>query len=292
MKRSTALALALLVAAPLTASAKDSGYLGVRLQRIDEGLAEALDLEPDSGVLVRQVEEDSPAQKAGLEPGDIVLRVDDKAVGQPSELSRRVRDLEPGDEVKLDIRRDGEAKTIAVTLGEAEMRRGHRWPDIRVEELKLGKDHGFLGVMTQPLEGELGAYFGAENGGALVSEVVEDSPAAKLGLKAGDVITRIDDEEIADPGDLRRVVGEHDEEVEVEVAWLRDKKEQTGKATLEVREGLAFGLPHFGHHDMRWLDDGPGRRVVVERFDDDGLREELEELRQELQELKDQIEQQ
>jgi hypothetical protein len=189
-----------------------------------------------------------------------------------------------------------------VELAEApeRVRRTMRKPH-GVHELRLGGDRGFLGVMTQPLSGSLGEFFGAENGGALVSDVVDESPAAKLGLQAGDVITSIDGTPITNPEDLRSVVRDYEEETEIEVAWLRDKKEKKGTTTLEVRESPFGRVPHLGflhdfdfHHDF---DHDGVRRHVVEVFGDedvkgslekalDEVKRELEALREEVDELK------
>lgn len=301
MKKLVALSLAMLVALPAIATAGDDeaapGYLGVRLQRIEGGLAEALGLEEDAGVLVGQVEDDSPAQAAGLRAGDIVVALNGEAVTGPGEISSTVRGLQAGSEVKIEYLRNGEKATATAVLGEAKARRMPRHIDVR--ELKFGKDRGYLGVATQPLSEDLAGFFGAENGGALVSEVIEESPAAKLGLKAGDVITGVDGETVDGPADLQKRVGKIDDEREVEVVWIRDKKEKRGKVELEVREGLAMhDMRHFkghagGHDIMQWFGDGAeGRRVMIEKYVDDGseLQEQMDELRRELEELKKELE--
>ncbi|MGQ0721194.1 MAG: PDZ domain-containing protein [Candidatus Eiseniibacteriota bacterium] len=298
-----------------------TGWLGIRPQRIEGGLAEALNLESDSGVLVGQVVEDSPAEKAGLRAGDIVLSVDRKEVGTPSELVDAVRDREAGESVSVSILRDGKTREIDVKLGEAPTF-GERLEDgsraglhdlrrrlDRVRDLRVPGKHGFLGVVTQPVDGGLAEYFGAAEGGALVSEVVEDSPAEKLGLRAGDVIVEVAGEEVTDPGDLRRAVAKHEDgEDEVEVAWIRAKQRQSGRVALEMREGPRFfswtedgGGPVWEHAvppDPEALDDlrrhAGDARVRVERFYDESemddmlrqLRKELDELREEVEELK------
>lgn len=292
---------------------RDRGYLGIHLQSIDAGLAEALDRKEDSGVLIRQVEEESPAAKAGLRPGDIVVKLDGETVSTPSDLRRAVRQHDAGDEVKVEYVRHGKSASAKVTLGEAEdddmsrmgnmARRFHEGMDRgmhRARELRVGGERGFLGVVTQPLTGQLGEYFGVkENEGALVAEVVEDSPAAKLGLKVGDVITAVGEESIEDPSDLSEAVRSFEEPATVKITWVRDKKEKSGDAALEVREAK----PAWGHLDlgrlgnMRWLgnDDDDMRHVEVRRFRGDkdldeelqGLREELDALRTELNRLRD-----
>jgi S1-C subfamily serine protease len=295
-------AAALLAAAPAGAVNPDddeqgSGYLGVRLQRIDGGLAEALNLKADSGVLLGQVLQDSPAAKAGLKSGDIVTRIGDTAVGTPDALRTAIDGRKPGEVVSIEYLRDGKPHTARATLGEAESRTPGDLPRIgrlhdhlrAVRDLRLGREHGWLGVYTQPLSGDLGEYFGVKEGGALVSEVVAESPAAKLGLKPGDVIVRIDDEKIADPDDLRSIVAKHDEPADIQIAWVRNHRPQQGKTKLEVREGMAM-LEPFDEAvapDALWTpEQGERFRQRVHAFH---MRAE-DETEHAVQELKEQVE--
>ena len=295
------LGAAMIAALPAIASANPGAYLGVSLQALEGGLADALGVDENSGVLIGQVMDDSPAEAAGLEPGDIIVEVDGDEVGTPSKLRRVIRRHDPGDEIEVAYLRDDERRVVRVGLVEPADRDVRRKLD-RVHELRLGGDRGFLGVMTQPLSGGLDEFFGAENGGALVSDVVEGSPAAKLGLAAGDVIVEIDGTGITNPEELRQVVREHEEETEIEVVWLRDKKEKTGKTTLEIRESPVMRLPRFGkgfphelphHFDFDFDADGMRHRVVEILGDEDtkgSLREALEKLEKQIEELREEME--
>jgi serine protease Do len=314
--------IALLVMAPPAALAgsEDSdskteevaaGYLGIHLQRIEGGLAEALDLDEDAGVLIRQVVADSPAEKAGLLAGDIVTRFDGEDVGAPSGLRKLVRQRHAGDEVEIRVLRDGKDHEVRVELAAADElstdvrrvarkvrdklgRKAHQ-----VRELRFHGERGFLGVSTQELTGGLGEYFGVEkNHGALVSEVVEDSPAEELGLRPGDVIVKVGDEDIDDPATLATVVGAYEEAETVEVRWVRDRKEKSGQVELEIREsgpthwfdGSDLALPGLGHLGLFDRDgDGVKRHVEIHRFDED-TADALEELREELDDLRDEVE--
>jgi serine protease Do len=308
---------ALPLAAPATASHHDHpasdeaaaesdsrAWLGVSLQRVSGGLADALDLKEDDGVLIGQVMDDSPAEKAGLKSGDIVTRVNDAKVGTPTALRDAVGGMNAGDKVTVHYLRDGREKKVDVTLGMSPepralagrgLDRAFRGMD-RVRDLRFAGKHGFLGVMTQDLDGNLGDYFGAEDGGALVTEVVEDSPAEKLGLHAGDVIVEIAGSPVENAGDLRRVVGREDDEAEVEVVWLRDKRRESGKVALEVREGMGILGLGDGPHHFEWRGDddrfGEARRVLGRHFGGDAeeLRAMMDELREEMSELREEIE--
>ncbi len=287
-----AAALIALAAPTLQAGPDDAespGYLGVRLQRVEGGLAEALDMDDDSGVLLGQVMDESPADEAGLRSGDIVVKVDGDDVGSPGDLQRAVRARESGEAVKIEYLRDGKSRTATVTLGESPARgKAHkvekylREPKRIVRDLKLGKDHGFLGVVTQPLSGGLGEFFGVEGGeGALVSEIVEDSPAEELGLKAGDVIVRVGDQAIDGPDGLRRAIRKYDEVTEVEIGWVRGQKNREGTTTIEIQESRGRS-PHM----FSWRSEVDGELeglhtldIDLEGLEDLDLREHLGKLR-------------
>lgn len=305
MRKLVALSLALMMI-PVVAAAADRAYLGVRVQTLDEALAAALDLEEDAGVLIRQVEADSPAEEAGLKAGDIVTAINGDGVSRPSELTRMVREFDPGSKVTLDLLRQGKAKELQVALGEAERqlarserRLERRFPGgVDVRELRLDRERGFLGVSPLSMSDGLAEYFDADNGGALVSDVVEDSPADELGLRAGDVITAINGKSVEDADELRERLGDFDEAEEVEVTWLRKGREQSGKVEIEMRE-MTFGNIESSILDrmprLRWFggDDGEQKEVLIERLLDgeesESLREEMEALKAELEELKESL---
>ena len=125
MRRTLPRAGAMLFALALTASftlahaatASARGWLGVVTQEINSDLREGLNLPDDSGVLVNRVVENSPADKAGLRQGDVILRFNLRDVESPADLQSMVGDAREGQEVALRIQRNGEAKTLSVTLG-------------------------------------------------------------------------------------------------------------------------------------------------------------------------------
>ncbi|GJM45180.1 MAG: hypothetical protein DHS20C21_20220 [Gemmatimonadota bacterium] len=300
---------------PKTQAEAAPGFLGIHLQRVEGGLAEALDMKADSGVLVRQVVDDSPAAEAGLKAGDIVTEVNGQKVGTPSELRELVRTHAAGDRIAVKYLRDGKGRSLDVTLGEGEARNsirramdkahhalgkaGHKAHQGR--KLRFQKEHAFLGVSTQALSGDLKEYFGVKGeGGALVSEVVDDSPAAALGLQAGDVIIRVGEADISSPADLRAAVRSYEEAQAVQLVWVRDRKERKGETTLEMREGGdrsrwpgELGSMDIQRH-LRGLgrnfpDDDLQRHVEILELDDSGLSEEMDELRAELKKLQEDL---
>lgn len=93
------------------------GYLGVQIQSITRALARARDLDSRRGALVNRVEEDGPADDAGIERGDVIIEVKGKDIDDASDLTRVIRDMKPGDRAKVVVIRDGRRKTIDVKLG-------------------------------------------------------------------------------------------------------------------------------------------------------------------------------
>jgi len=139
---------------------------------------------------------------------------------------------------------------------------------------------GYLGVHIQNLSDQLADYFKIKDGkGVLVTEVEEDSPAEKAGIKAGDIITKINDEEVASATELSKSVRSYDPETKVAVSVLRDGKKKKLNATLAESEMNMF----LAHHDFAMPD--------IEKFDFHDFKFEEEELKAHLKELDKELEQ-
>ena len=225
-----------------------------------------------NGVRVDTVHAGTPAEKAGLREGDLVVEFDGERVRSAMQLTRLVHETPEGRQVAIVVMRAGQRQTLQATpegsrgfpfdvnamrqleRGLREMPREFRVvpPEFNFryddrprrfeyrlpERFESSPDmmvpfigsRGRLGVSIQSLTPELGEYFGARNGGALVSSVRPDSAAAKAGIKAGDVIVSIDGRPVADSDDLTRELRALKGEITIVV--LRDKKDLTLKATL------------------------------------------------------------
>ena len=154
------------------------GWLGVQIQTITEDIAESLGTDNTKGALVAQVQDGSPAEKAGLKRGDLVLQVGDERVSDPKDLARKVAALDPGSETEFTIFRDGETMTVTVKLGELEGRK--KRASKRADKLEE----------TASLDA-LGLTLSSERDGVVISSVSPDGPAARKGLKAGDEILEV-----------------------------------------------------------------------------------------------------
>ena len=188
-------------------------YLGVGTEDITKENMGRYGLREVRGVGVTQVIKDSPAEKAGLRKDDVILRFDGESVTSTRKLSRLVSESSADQTVRLTISRGGAEQEVTATLSKHNMSnllgagirdqvfRGIEkdWPQIKSDDGNFVFSFGGnrrIGVSTETLTKQLADYFGAKDGGVLITSVTENSPAAKAGLKAGDVITAIDGEKV------------------------------------------------------------------------------------------------
>lgn len=203
-----------------------------------------------AGARVREVTKGSAAEKAGLKPGDLITKVDEIAITNPNELSDAVHHYKPKDKIVLTFTRDGKSQKATATLGEG--RKNIRFnrsfgpnpgPNADVETFKLDRDafnldreaynmdkaareYNYryftpggnsprLGIKAQDLE---------DGKGAKVLEVAEESPAAKAGIKEGDIITRFDGKNVEDANSLKMLAWDKRTQPAVKISILRDGK--------------------------------------------------------------------
>ena len=169
------------------------GWLGVQIQAITADIADSLDLDHTKGAIVAQVQADSPAEKAGLKTGDLILQVNGQVVESPKDLARKVAGIDPGTDVEFTIYRDGETVTEKVTLGTL-----------------AGNDQRAETPEEKPTEhaslGSLGLDLTTEDGAVVISSVNADGPAAKKGLKAGDRILEIGGQKVTSAEDVEDLI--------------------------------------------------------------------------------------
>jgi len=176
------------------------GYLGVEAQNLTPELATEFKLHGATGVLVGGVVPDGPARKAGLEVGDIITRFDGKDAHDTRQLMLSVAEIKPGQTVPVEVLRDGSAKPLRVTIGQASNN------DLLVKAARNAyeQDPGALqGVIIGELNGELrqGLRIPREVQGAVVLDLQAYSAAAQAGLRPGDVILSINRKEVRNAGD-------------------------------------------------------------------------------------------
>ncbi|SDL70721.1 serine protease Do [Modicisalibacter muralis] len=192
----------------------DRGWLGVVIQPVSRDLAESFGLDEPRGSLIAEVAPDSPASKAGLQAGDIILAVDDKKVDEFSTLPRLIGRLAPGDEVELKVLRNGERTTETVTVGD--------WPKHMLAGTGGQDDpQTRLGVAVSPIQDSELERLGLE-GGVRVQQVAPSGVAAEAGLRPGDIIVSLDQQTIDSPNELAEVLGQVDQGSAVPMRIIRD----------------------------------------------------------------------
>jgi serine protease Do len=180
----------------------ERGFLGAATQPVTPPLAQALRLPAPAGALVAQVEEGSPAGRAGLKPGDVVTAVGGNAIASPRELARAIGEAQPGSTVELSVRRDGAVQDLRVTL--AALRDGAERGGAAPGEASGGGIGLSLGPLNDAVRQSLNLPGGAK--GAVVAAVRPDSAAAEAGLQPGDVITGVGGRDVADAEAAARAI--------------------------------------------------------------------------------------
>lgn len=396
-----ALIVTMSAAAFSAASAAARPWLGVFTQEVTSDLRDGLDLrDNDNGVLVNRVVEDSPADRAGLRKGDLIVRFNSRSVESPDALARLVGDSRNGQEIALEILRHGDRQTLSVTLaarpasdgedqvaprapmpphapeamhapraprapddaedhgdddsdndsGDAPRVRSHvhietpdgehgtprvyRWDgdngksrtfhfdgdmnkmpadmqrmfgDMRLRGLdrtgRMGDgpqrivirsgSRARLGVRIEPLSADLASALDVPGGeGVMIVQVIDDTPAARAGLKAGDVILSVNDHGVKDTEALQQALRDVDGRVSLVVS--RKGSRRTVEASLGSPSKMSRG--DDGDDDQGSLGPGrmeglerPGRLRAREDAGSDDLRKELDELREQVRELRQQL---
>ena len=357
-----AASLLVLVTAPALAASSTTagkGWLGVSTQPTDADLKKGLDLTQD-GLLVNQVTRESPADRAGLKKGDVILSYNSRSVSTPEQLRDLVRNTAPGRSVALGLWRDGARKSIDVKVGDVsdsgdedsfdapvppeppsapsppsprsstrierdddgDMRMWvdgreltddeikDKLKDMKVKMKNLDGDgvwnwddgpgmhmytapavrsRGRLGVRVDDLDKDMADALGVTAGkGALIREVIEDTPAQKAGLRAGDVIVKVGTATVDDADDLTRAL--RDQEGKVSIDVLRKGARRSVSVDLPTREEIRSRAPRA--YSFRIPDPGSGSWGYSrsrDSADSDALRREIEDLRKEIQDLRDQM---
>lgn len=175
------------------------GWLGVGIQGVTPELAKSFGLEEAKGALVAQVFKDGPAEKAGLEQGDIIRGFDGKDIESSGDLPRIVASTPVGKTVPIRVLRNGTVVTLRATIAEMEER-------TEIAEASSGKS---LGITVQNLTPDIAKALGLEGDtGVVITRVEPGGPAAKADLRRGDVIQEVDRRSINDVEDFGQAIGE------------------------------------------------------------------------------------
>ena len=218
-------------------------FLGVDATEIDSNRARTLNLKEEYGVEITRVDDGSPAEKAGLKGGDVVLEYNGQRVEGIEQFQRLVRETPAGRNVKLLISRNGSAQTLTATVGTRKskvyqggvkelMGDSFDIPFPEMPNVFSMSRTSILGVEAESLGSQLAEYFGVKEG-VLVRAVLKGSAAEKAGIKAGDVITKVDQTKVTGPGEVSSAIRSARSKRTFPVELTREHREMTVTVTIE-----------------------------------------------------------
>jgi serine protease Do len=211
----------------------ERGWLGVHIQTIDQDLANSLGLDEPKGALVAQVTPDSPAAKAGLEQGDVIVEYAGQPIEELRELTSAVGDTEAGTKAKVVVWRDGREQTLEVEIAQMPS-------EDQVVAMTTDRDGATdtpkLGVVLAELtdEARKELELPADVEGVVIADVQPGSPAAEKGLQRGDVILEADRKPVSDPAMVAEAVREATERGEEAILLLVKRDGQDRFVALEL----------------------------------------------------------
>ena len=253
----------------------DGGYLGVQTAEVTKDNFTKYGLKEVRGVAVEKVVEGSPAEKAGIQVGDVIVRFNNDEVTSVRKLTRLLGEVSPDHQAKVTVIRSGSERELTATVGKRPMPKFdegaftwtaphgqfpplpdfHKMPKIdampKFEQFPPVAPEHFvfragsgrrIGVGVTTLTKQLSDHFGVTSG-VMINEVRPDSAAAKAGLKAGDIIVEVEGKEVKGEGDLIRAIHEK-KEGDVSLTIIRDRNRQVIRVTPEKVEG-GFDSFHF-----------------------------------------------
>jgi serine protease Do len=175
------------------------GWIGVQIQPVTRDIADSLGLKAAEGALVAETQPDSPAAKAGIVSGDVIVSVNNERIANARELARMIAAQSPGSEVKIGLLRHGEERTVTVKLAEFPKER-----QARLSGERDGTEGPELGLQLAPAD----RVAGSGERGVVVVGVDPDGPAAERGFKIGDVILEVGGKAVSTPSEVRKALAD------------------------------------------------------------------------------------
>lgn len=243
---------------------RGSSYLGVAVVEITTDRAKELHLKDERGVEVTCVDADSPADKAGLKPGDVVLEYNGERVEGGEQFIRLVRETPPGRAAKMTVWRNNSNQTLTASIGQRQpnvlafsldspqplsmpempmMPAVPTMPDM--PRTLMSWRSPMLGIESEALNPQLAEFFGVKEG-VLVRSVAANSTAQKAGFKAGDVIIKVDGQPVVTPKEVSTILQSARAKKTFPITVVRHQKEVVLSVTLDENSSW----PALGTREM------------------------------------------
>ncbi len=228
--------LAVSVVESLRASGRvERGWMGVSIQSLSKDLADSFGLDNTGGALVAAITENSPADKAGIEVGDVIIAFDGTQIAKMRNLPRIVAAARAGETIKVEIWRNRQAKVLALEVGrlpgEDQLSSADNSDD-RSDEPRLGL---MLSDLDDPARKQLGVTKGVR--GVVIAEVASGSPAAAIGLRPGDLILRVNNIPVEKPEQAREQLRKTADSNSSQIVLLLSRNGQNRFVALPLEEG-------------------------------------------------------
>jgi predicted metalloprotease with PDZ domain len=250
---------------------EDTGWLGVEVSEVTSEQVQQLKLLEARGVVVISVDPDSPAAKAGIRDKDVIVNYEGEKVEGVVQFRRLVRETPPGRQIQVGVSREGNVQSLQVNVASRQdqfSKHGGDWganmppmppmpnvttipnmPDMEENYMYVAPSvfvgrTPMLGISAEDLTGQLGTYFGTLSGeGVLVRDVKAGSAAEKAGLKAGDVIVKLDDKDVRNLRDLRTELRDKSDQKSVQVGVLRKGSSMNVTIPIEKPKPMEMQAP-------------------------------------------------
>lgn len=202
------------------------GYLGVAIQQLTPSLAQYFHLTQGKGILVAEVSKDSPAEKAGLKQGDVIMRIDDKPAENLTDFRNYIAMLAPGSKAQLVVMRNGKEEKLTVTIGKAQ---------VETKQKATTPETGIdIGLRVQNLTDDIASQLGYQGQkGVVITSVTPGSRADEAGLQAGELITQVDQQPVTSVEDFQAKVKKAVEKGTV--LFLIKSKQYTGYVVIKTK---------------------------------------------------------
>jgi membrane-associated protease RseP (regulator of RpoE activity) len=231
---------------------KQSGWIGVMIVNIVEESSDKETPTTEKGARVESVVKKSPADSAGITKDDVIIAFGGTAIEEIEDLTNAVSSMSPGTKTTVTVMRSGEKKTLDIVVGSMKSNRMKivspgigcmpMPPMVGEHRVQVIMQRGTLGMEVRELTEQLAEYFGAPNGeGVLVENVEKESPAAKAGFKAGDVIVRAGKKTVDEVEDIRKALRKQEEGNKLDFEVMRKGSKKI--LTVTIEDGAADCCP-------------------------------------------------